>query len=62
MFFTIENSKDPVAGTTEEPGGIGLENVRKRLKLLYPNNYKLDIVNAENSFRVDLKIKIQEKV
>jgi tetratricopeptide (TPR) repeat protein len=38
------------------PGGIGLENVKKRLKLLYPNRYKLKIAAGDTFFQVQLKI------
>lgn len=35
-------------------GGIGLENIRKRLDLLFKDKYKLDIFKTENEFRVHL--------
>jgi two-component system LytT family sensor kinase len=37
-------------------GGIGIENVRKRLELLYPKRYNLSITNTENEFCVELKL------
>lgn len=37
-------------------GGIGMENVRKRLELLYPNDYTLTINSTETTFSVILKI------
>jgi two-component system LytT family sensor kinase len=39
-----------------EKGGIGLQNVRKRLELLYTEDHELEITEAENQFIVDLKI------
>jgi hypothetical protein len=39
-----------------EKGGIGLQNVRKRLELLYTEDHELEIIEAENQFIVDLKI------
>jgi tetratricopeptide (TPR) repeat protein len=38
------------------PGGIGLENVKKRLKLLYPNKHELKINSTDASFQIKLKI------
>ena len=39
-----------------EKGGIGLQNVKKRLELLYTEDHELEITEAENQFIVDLKI------
>jgi hypothetical protein len=36
--------------------GIGLENIKKRLNLLYGDNYQLNIDNSNNEFKVRLKI------
>jgi two-component system, LytTR family, sensor kinase len=55
--FTIENSKE-AERTTELHGGIGLNNVKRRLELLYPEKHQLRIYNKENSYKVDLKLKI----
>lgn len=41
---------------TDKIGGIGITNVKRRLELLYPNNYKLTIENNEHQFKVHLKI------
>ncbi|MFZ2340546.1 MAG: histidine kinase [Bacteroidales bacterium] len=40
-----------------ETGGIGLENVRKRLDLLFPGRHELRIDSSENRFDVFLEIK-----
>lgn len=42
----------------EEKSGIGIENTKKRLSLLYPNNHNLDISAIDNYFIVDLKINL----
>ncbi len=42
-----------------EKGGIGLQNVRKRLELLYTEDHELEITEAENQFIVDLKIELK---
>ncbi|MFK7923377.1 MAG: sensor histidine kinase [Bacteroidia bacterium] len=38
--------------------GIGLENVEKRLQLLYPNRHLIDIHNQDDRFRVLLTLKL----
>jgi len=39
-------------------GGIGLDNVRKRLQLMYPNKHKLDINNENNYFKINLNVQL----
>ena len=41
-------------------GGIGIENVRKRLELIYPGNHSLDIEDEGNTFKVELKMGVYE--
>ncbi|MBC5773104.1 histidine kinase [Pontibacter sp. KCTC 32443] len=57
LTFRIQNPIGNKAGTAlEEPGGIGLPNVRKRLALLYPGQHNLEICNSGEMFIVTLKI------
>ncbi|QCR22385.1 sensor histidine kinase [Pontibacter sp. SGAir0037] len=58
LTFSTQN---PIASQTdesplEEPGGVGLPNVRKRLQLLYPERHQLEINNEGDLFSVILKI------
>lgn len=53
--LVINSSFDNV---DEQHQGIGLENVRKRLNLLYNDNYTLDIKSDENEYHVLLIIPI----
>ncbi len=53
LLFEIENSKSNTKNTNEN-GGFGLTNVRKRLDLLFPNTYQFDIVEEEKMFKVKL--------
>ena len=65
LFFTVENNfsennlKD-IKFTNES--GIGIENVKKRLSILYPNDFHiLKISNDNGIFKVALKIKLNQK-
>ncbi|MGJ8745186.1 sensor histidine kinase [Polaribacter sp.] len=40
--------------------GIGLENIKNRLNLLYPNAHTLEINNTKKSFQVNLKINLKK--
>ncbi len=53
----ISNSRNPQPTSPTRQGGIGLENVRKRLDLLYgPQGYSLDIQQEEERYTVKLVI------
>ncbi len=39
---------------------IGLENVKKRLQLLYPDSYELSITENAKSFEVFIKIPLEK--
>ncbi|QIX60433.1 histidine kinase [Hymenobacter sp. BT18] len=55
-FHTQNPVRKNAATTLEEPGGIGLPNVRKRLALLYPGQHTLDIYSTSDTFTVMLTI------
>lgn len=56
--FSVENSKEKAAFSTEQHGGIGMTNVKRRLELLYPNAHQLSVDDDSNTFRINLKLKI----
>lgn len=60
VHFNIVNSKSEQKNVESHSssGGIGLENVKKRLDLLYQNNYSLDILDRSDSFNIKLRIPI----
>jgi len=51
---TIEEDRE---GYTE---GIGLKNVKRRLDLLYDKNYTLDILEEDQTFTINLELKLSE--
>ena len=55
--FKIKNSFVPDKTAFRPEKGIGLENFRKRLDLLYPDTYELEINTNENWFFVRLNIR-----
>lgn len=58
ITFTIKNNKGEVDDMEDgKYGGIGLENVKRRLALIYESNHQFNIVETENYFEVKLTIK-----
>jgi len=61
ISFVAENSMGKSSQTGDlQHSGIGLENVRKRLGLLFPGNYELKIGQDETIFKVDLSIQTKK--
>jgi two-component system LytT family sensor kinase len=56
--FEVENSTENGIKTTEQHGGIGMNNVKRRLELLYPDAHQLAVDDKDNTFKINLKLKI----
>ena len=54
LIFTCHNSK--AEKPNQEEGGMGLQNVKKRLQLLYDDNYTLNIQDNPETYQVELII------
>jgi LytS/YehU family sensor histidine kinase len=54
LIFTCSNSK--AEKPNEEKGGVGLTNVKQRLRLLYDDRFTLRINNNPDSYNVELTI------
>tara|TARA_R110000744_G_scaffold371870_1_gene483142 strand:+ start:792 stop:1856 length:1065 start_codon:yes stop_codon:yes gene_type:complete len=58
--FEIENSKPTTPLVTDAVGGIGIDNVKKRLAILYPERHKLEINETSQAFKVNLKLQLHD--
>ncbi len=61
LIFNIENNKSESheAINPDYLGGIGIENVKKRLGLLYPQKHDLQIVENISSYKVELQLELK---
>ncbi|WP_340113012.1 sensor histidine kinase [Maribellus mangrovi] len=60
LNLEIENSKGKAIEPESMNRGIGVENVKKRLDLIYPGRHKLKIKDESESFKVHLRIELTE--
>jgi two-component system LytT family sensor kinase len=57
----IENSQPKNAINKDAVGGIGIENVKKRLSILYPEKHQLSILESSETFKIKLNLEVSEK-
>jgi sensor histidine kinase YesM len=60
LYFKVHNSRHPRPAESTDPeraqSGVGLDNVRKRLQLIYPGRHTLDIQQSEQDYFVSLTL------
>jgi len=59
LYFSTKNSIN-LHATREMPGGLGLTNLRKRLSILYQNDFELATANDGYYFTASLKVPLHE--
>lgn len=60
LSFNCENNYSEQTNTDDLSKGIGLNNVKGRLELSYPDRYKLNIEAKKNWYKVFLKINLSD--
>lgn len=55
--FVIENNFETIQNSNQE--GIGLENLKRRLALVYPNKHALEFDIDTNKYKVKLSLKLK---
>lgn len=58
LIMIVNNSKDSFnkVSNLHQSGGIGLENIKRRLELLYPDKYELTINETDLQYNIKLKL------
>ena len=56
IYFDIANSVPEKKIAADKNSGIGVENVKRRLKYLYPDKHQVDIEINEERYNLKLKI------
>lgn len=56
IFFEIENNKPKAINNKSISNGLGLENIKRRLMIQYPDKHNLNVYDCEDTFKVSLEI------
>jgi hypothetical protein len=62
LKFKVINSREEHNRNDTYAGGIGLQNVQKRLQLLYADRHELKIVAEEETFMIALTLELQPTI
>ena len=57
MQFSVYNTTEHANKQTGQ-GGIGLDNVKKRLNILYPGKHQVSITEKKDWFGIDLTLSL----
>ena len=60
ISMTCENSISTKARSNMEKHGVGMENVKKRLALIYPGRHRLTIKDNLQSYKTELEIQLEK--
>ncbi|HLX67378.1 MAG TPA: GHKL domain-containing protein, partial [Puia sp.] len=58
LRFFIANNYSLMKSSKDKSSGIGLDNVRTRLNLLYPGKYTLEISDEDGVYEVNLNMEL----
>ncbi len=58
LRFVVLNSVSPVKDMEKSDTGIGIQNIKRRLELLYPNQHELNLNNQNGLFKAEIIIKL----
>ncbi len=58
LCFRVENSMSKNGQNKDTHSGIGLQNIKRRLKLLYPDRHQLKISQSGEKFLIELKLQL----
>jgi len=60
LTMKLMNGKDPEPQKIQSTSGIGINNVKKRLELLYAGRYEMKITDVPQVYATDLSIELSE--
>jgi len=61
LTFIVENNYEPDSKENHGTGGIGINNVKKRLEYIYPGKHIIDINSKDNIFKINLVLNLKQE-
>jgi two-component system LytT family sensor kinase len=61
LTFNTTNTKNNADQQKDRAGGVGLENIRRRLTLQHPDDFQLKIQDEPGEFRVFFSLKVDKR-
>ncbi|MCQ6958554.1 sensor histidine kinase [Mucilaginibacter aquariorum] len=58
VLFTVKNDLPDLTQPNPDGSGIGIENLNRRLELLYPNRHRLTLTKQADHFFAELELKL----
>lgn len=58
LIFEVKNKKDNASKVSKLSAGVGLKNIKERLKMVYGNKQIVEILETENDFALKMEIQI----
>jgi len=66
LSYSVENQRSTAYTKSQhkssEHSGIGIQNTKRRLNLLYKNDYSIDIIQTDSKYQIKLKIPLYDKM
>ena len=62
LYMDLSNTKPSEDGSANDKKGIGLQNVQKRLQILYPGHHELIIKSTDEEFSIQMQLPLQSNV
>ena len=61
VHLMVANSFDPeIVTRKDKTGGIGIQNVKRRLELIYSNRFEMDVKQVRKEYILNLKLNLNE--
>ena len=59
FHFMVENTKSPShQSVNQDSPNVGLENIKRRLQLIYPDRHRLSVIEKSDTFRIELDLEL----